>query len=135
MTRKTCYLRLRLSTSELYVHSRTVTGSPILLHNLFPHKLTLNSLQISVHASPFGSGQPVIPTARSVTLARVASPLSVDRTYQSLFLQSLKNYFDLTPRLVKQGDLIAIGLDTDSAIFSGDAEKRDEDDGENSDLT
>ena len=109
-----------------------MTGSPILLRNLFPHKLALSSLQIFVHASPFGSGAPVIPTARSVTLARVASPLSVDRTYQSLSLQSLKNHFGLTPRLVKQGDLIAIGLDTDSAGFSRDG---GQDAGENSDFT
>lgn len=110
-------------------------GSPILLHNLFPHKVALNSLQISVHASPFGSGQPAIPTARSVTLARVVSPLSVDRTYQPLFLQSLKNYFDSTLRLVKQGDLIAVGIDTDSASFNGVAEEGGRDAGENSDLT
>jgi peroxin-6 len=44
-------------------------------------------------ASPFGSRQPAIPTARSVTVARVASPISTDRTYQPLFLRSLKNYF------------------------------------------
>lgn len=109
-------------------------GSPVLLHNLLSHNLASSSLQISVHPSPFGSGQPTIPTARSVTLARVASPLSVDRTYQPLFLQSLKTYFDSIPRLVKQGDIIAIGLDTDSANFSGDADEGDQDAGEKSNL-
>lgn len=70
---------------------------------------------ISLRASPFGSRQPVIPTARTVTVARVASPISLDRTYQYLFLRSLKSYFGVKKRLVKRGDLIAIGVDTDFA--------------------
>jgi len=37
----------------------------------------------------------------------------MDRTYQPLFLRSLKTYFNVTKRLVKQGALIAISLDTD----------------------
>jgi peroxin-6 len=73
-------------------------------------------MPISLQTSPFGSGQPAIPTARTVTLARVASPLSTDRTYQPLFLRSLKVYFDGMKRLVKQGDVIAVGIDTDALL-------------------
>lgn len=86
-------------------------GAPHLLHNISAPSY---STKIIVCASPFGSRQPVIPTARSVTVARVASPISMDRAYQPLFLLSLKAYFNFTKRLVKQGDLVAIGLDTDS---------------------
>lgn len=89
-------------------------SSPILLHNLVSSSHAKNSSQISIYASPFGSGKPVIPTARSITVARVASPISIDRTYQALFLESLKTYFSLSGRLVKQGDLIAISIDTDT---------------------
>lgn len=71
---------------------------------------------ISLHTSPFGSSRPIVPTARAVTVARVASPLSTDRTYQSLFLHSLKAYFDETNRLVKNGDLIAVGIDTNAIL-------------------
>lgn len=49
-----------------------------------------------------------------MTVARVASPISTNRTYQPLFLRSLKNYFGVQKRLIKKGDLIAIGVDTDS---------------------
>lgn len=62
---------------------------------------------------------PSIPTARSVTVARVASPISTDRTYQPLFLRSLKTFFK-TKHLAKQGDLIAISINTDDAGLSND---------------
>jgi peroxin-6 len=45
----------------------------------------------------------------------------MDRTYQPMFLRSLKTYFDLTKRLVKQGDLIAVNLDTDVVGRFGDS--------------
>lgn len=68
---------------------------------------------LSLHPSPFGSKQPTVPVAKSVTIARVTAPISVDRTYQSAFLGSLKAYFSNTKRLVKQGDLIGVGLNSD----------------------
>lgn len=63
--------------------------------------------------SPFGPCQPVIPTANRVTLSRVASPLSIDRMYQPLFLHALKAHLDGPKRLVKPGDIVAVGVDTD----------------------
>jgi peroxin-6 len=63
--------------------------------------------------SPFGDNTPPIPVARTVTVARVASPISVDRTYQPLCLRALKDYFESKKRLVKQGDLIAVAIRTD----------------------
>ncbi|KAF8078217.1 AAA-domain-containing protein [Lyophyllum atratum] len=93
----------------------TVAGSPLLLHNLFPDIPRVEKF-IYLHSTPFGSRPPAIPSALAVTIARVASPLSVDRTYQPLFLNSLKAYFDATKRLVKQGDLIAVSIDTDDII-------------------
>lgn len=62
-----------------------------------------------------------MPTARTVTVAKIASPYSNDRTYQEFFLQALKAYFMSTKRLLKKGDLIAIPLDTE---FAGLAERR-----------
>lgn len=53
-------------------------------------------------------------------MARVASPISTDRTYQPLFLRSLKTYFK-TKHLAKQGDLIALSLDTDDAGLINDS--------------
>lgn len=89
-------------------------ASPVLIRNLCSTSNTISPCHVSIHASPFGSRRPTIPTAKSVTVARVASPISTDRTYQNLFLRSLKAYFDASKRLVKQDDLIAITLDTDA---------------------
>jgi len=85
--------------------------------------------RISLRPSPFGSRQPAIPIARGVTIARVASPVAVDRAYQTLFLHSLKSFFDSDKRLVKNGDIIAIPLDTDAANhYEANPERGDPDD-------
>ena len=49
--------------------------------------------------------------AKAVTIARVASRLSTNRSYQPLVLQGLKSFFDGKKRLVKQGDLLAVKVD------------------------
>ncbi|KAJ7093066.1 AAA-domain-containing protein [Mycena epipterygia] len=105
----------------------TVQGSPVLLHNTCPAAPSLSARTLSLHSSPFGSGRPVIPTARAVTIARVASPVSVDRAYQSSFLRSLKNYFNDSKRLVKHGDLIAVGINTDIDSTVDEPEAQDAD--------
>lgn len=56
----------------------------------------------------------MVPTARTLNVARIASPISTNRAYQPLFMHSLKVYFDSTQRLVKKGDIIAVSLDTDT---------------------
>ncbi|KAF8964138.1 P-loop containing nucleoside triphosphate hydrolase protein [Flammula alnicola] len=93
-----------------------VAGSPLLIHNTFPDEAEAYSFQppsIHIRPSPFGSFNPVIPIARSITIARVASPISTNRQYQHLFINSLKAYFDSNKRLMKQGDILAISIDTD----------------------
>jgi len=86
-----------------------------LLYNLNPEHWPSQTF-LSVHPSPFGSREPVIPIARSVTIARVASPFSINRVYQPLFLQALKDYFRGNRSLVKKGDIIAVGIDTDDIL-------------------
>ncbi|KAJ4501694.1 P-loop containing nucleoside triphosphate hydrolase protein [Lentinula lateritia] len=90
-------------------------GSPVLLHNLIQETLS----SISLHPSPFGSREPSIPIAHSVTVARVASPLSINKAYQNSFLEALKTHFTLGKRLIKQGDIVAVGIDTDSIARQG----------------
>ncbi|KAF5376523.1 hypothetical protein D9757_008308 [Collybiopsis confluens] len=85
-------------------------GSPILLHNLAREN---HSSAVSLQPSSFGSREPPIPIAHSVTIARVASPLSINKMYQKSFLDALKSHFSLRKRLVKQGDLVAVSIDTD----------------------
>jgi peroxin-6 len=49
--------------------------------------------------------------AKAVTIARVASRLSTNRSYQPLVLQGIKSFFDGNKRLIKQGDLLAVKVD------------------------
>ncbi|KAJ6606664.1 AAA-domain-containing protein [Mycena vulgaris] len=110
---------VRVIANDSLVQANTIVqGSPILLHNICPASSSLSAGTLVFHPAPFGSGQPVIPTARAVTIARVASPVSVDRAYQPSFLRSLKSYFNDSKRLVKQGDLIAVGINTDMAVLN-----------------
>lgn len=105
--------------------SGIVCGSPLLLHNAFADQSETSSLTLpALHVRPstFGSLDPAIPTARTVTVARIASPLSINRQYQSLFINSLKGYFDSGKRLVKQGDLLAVAIDTN---FSRSSPEKD----------
>lgn len=108
------------------MHCRGVaSGSPLLLHNTCADEADMYAHaqpHVVIKPSPFGSLNPAIPIARSITIARVASPLSINRQYQNLFITSLKSYFDTSRRLVKQGDLIAVTIDTDDSRFALESE-------------
>ncbi|KAJ7231442.1 P-loop containing nucleoside triphosphate hydrolase protein [Mycena haematopus] len=108
-----------IADGSLVTSNGIVQASPVLLHNICPVSPSSPPRTLSLHSSPFGSGQPAIPTAKAVTIARVASPISVDRAYQSSFLRSLKAYFNNSKRLVKHGDLIAVGVDTETNSAEG----------------
>ncbi|THG96832.1 hypothetical protein EW026_g5078 [Hermanssonia centrifuga] len=101
----------------------TISVSSMLHYNMVKDPSKLRSTRIEVLPTPFGSSRPAIPTARTVTIARIASPLSVDRAYQPLFLRKLHDYFNHHKRLVKQGDLIAVSLDTDVIGYSCHSEE------------
>ena len=88
-----------------------VACSPLLQYNL---SRDCSSPSLLIRASSFGSGPLDIPVVRTLSVARVASPFSTDRTYQALFLLALKQHFQGAKRLVKQGDIIAVGIDTDA---------------------
>lgn len=111
---------------SMLIHCRGVAcGSPLLLHNTCADEADMYALQqphVVIKPSPFGSLNPAIPIARSITIARVASSLSINRQYQNIFISSLKSYFDSSRRLVKQGDLIAVTIDTDASRFAAELE-------------
>ncbi|KAK0545463.1 peroxisomal assembly protein [Tilletia horrida] len=82
-----------------------------------------------------------IPFAESLTISRLASPLSIDRTYQPLFLEALRTYFQPGPspsssslasgdaeqterskrRIVKDGQVIAVGIQKGKIRFTKEA--------------
>ncbi|POW11224.1 hypothetical protein PSTT_05392 [Puccinia striiformis] len=59
-----------------------------------------------------------LPTIRSLTLARLASPQALTKSYQPSFLRALKKYFKNNLRVLRDGDIIAIAIDQDSARFT-----------------
>ncbi|EIE87049.1 hypothetical protein RO3G_11760 [Rhizopus delemar RA 99-880] len=55
------------------------------------------------------------PISSAVTIARVASPTSMDKALQSVCLDSLKQWFEQKERIVCKGDVIAVPINEDSA--------------------
>lgn len=85
--------------------------SPLLLVNL---GITAAGAQVRL-APVRDCNQPlegVLPTATSVTIARVALPITLDKTYQQSFFAQLKAYFNDAHRCVRQGDVIPVVIDT-----------------------
>ncbi|KAJ2917643.1 hypothetical protein MD484_g2754, partial [Candolleomyces efflorescens] len=119
---------------SLVTKSGTLKASPVLLHNIRGQDSSESPTQVynelKLLPSPFGSHRPFVPTARTVTVARVASPLSISRQYQHAFLSGLKAYFEGAARLVKQGDLIAIAIDIDSSRWVQEKAEGESGDGE-----
>ena len=59
------------------------------------------------------------PIAREMTLLRVSTPLSTERSVQNGLFVSLKRYFEQKSRIVKQGDTIAVPVDAKTSRLFG----------------
>ncbi|KAG7705983.1 hypothetical protein KL950_003559 [Ogataea haglerorum] len=53
-----------------------------------------------------------VPLAKEVVIARVASPITLDRTMQHLFLSNLKSYFESKHRVIMKDQYIPVPIDT-----------------------
>lgn len=100
--------------------SSTILASPVLLFNI-GQDLTSTS-ELILRSSPVGASEPAVPIAKSVTLARVASPISVNRVYEPLFLRSLKKRLE-GRHMVKRGDMLAVDIDTDLCRINDDLDE------------
>lgn len=92
-----------------------VAGSPILLNNIFGCDLFSDSPSLYISPSPFGASQPTMPVARVITVARIASPFSINKRHQSIFLKALKAYFESGRKLMKPSDVFAVSVNTDDS--------------------
>ncbi|ONH65164.1 Peroxisomal biogenesis factor 6 [Cyberlindnera fabianii] len=94
-----------LALAEPNTHPKgTIQISPITLINLgYPTTITLRRT-----TATFSS----IPIAQSLTVSRIASPMTLSKVYEPCFLANLKLYFESATRLVSLGDLIAIPFDS-----------------------
>ncbi|GAA5964160.1 hypothetical protein JCM3765_005357 [Sporobolomyces pararoseus] len=103
---------LETSPSSTTEGSILVHLPPPLLYNLLgPSPSSTCSLSLEPAPSVSSTLPPSLPTAASLTLARIASPHSVNKLYQPLFLEGLKDHFQNRKRVVKKGDVIAISID------------------------
>ncbi len=68
------------------------------------------------------------PIAKEVTLLRISTPLSTERTLQQGILTALKQHFEYKRRILRQGDLVALGIDTGtSRILAHNSTSQDAD--------
>lgn len=86
--------------------------SPSMLFNLCPSF----SDHTVVRVFPLGSEPLVVPVAKCISLSRILSPLSNSRKYEPSYIAALRSYFTASRRLVKQGDIIALSINVDSAL-------------------
>jgi peroxin-6 len=87
---------------------KAAIASPVLLHNLGAFSSREKTLRVRIRAVPAATGPPMIPVATSITLARVASPLSTLRKYDDALSRALHEELKDGRLLVQHGDLIAI---------------------------
>ncbi|KAI5291288.1 peroxisomal assembly protein [Ascosphaera aggregata] len=61
------------------------------------------------------------PTAKEVTLHKISTPLSLDRTLQPAIFGALKKHFESKKRIVKSADIIGVSVDEGLGriVFSG----------------
>jgi peroxin-6 len=98
--------------------SPTVFMSPILLANmentpycrLSPLKRTP---QLGRAPQPKITSSSRPPFLQELTLLKIATPISTERTVQNILFTNLKNHFASRTRIVRKGDLIAIPIDED----------------------
>lgn len=80
--------------------------SPFTIYNLGSPK--------SVQVHKF-SDEPLskhLPVAKEITISRLASPITTERIYQQAFLSGLRAYFESCRRVVQNGDIVAVPIDT-----------------------
>lgn len=67
-----------------------------------------------------------LPFADSLTISRIAGPLSINRKYQHLFLGALRTYFESGRRIVQQGDIFAVTFDKSKIRWAIDEGNEDD---------
>ncbi|KAL6720837.1 peroxisomal assembly protein [Lecanora helva] len=97
--------------------------SPVLLANLGQPE-AINVVPLKVHPSIVGTvsqserGKPKAdataypPVAREMTFLRISTPLSTERALQTGIFAVLKHHFEVKRRILKEGDLLGLFLDT-----------------------
>ena len=110
MKGKRIYLRIFPLIDPNSACTGTIYCSPLLLLNLgWPSDMTLEP--IGAGSQLENSFSNLFPVATSVTISRVAMPLSLDRTVQNLALKSLMLHFKECKRAVRKNQYIGVPID------------------------
>lgn len=127
----------RDSISSLVANSTNVATihlSPILLANLGdPTNVSMTTIAISKRATlkrpmtprPLSVSSRMPPIASDVTLRKVITPLSTERSLNNTLFANLKQYFEERQRIVRPGDLLAVRIDESlgRSIYEGEVEQ------------
>ncbi|KAK6909470.1 hypothetical protein I203_103489 [Kwoniella mangroviensis CBS 8507] len=119
--------------------------SPSLHRSLLP--LSTSDGSITVQPTSFGARSPTLPTAKTLTLARIATAEGTDKRYERSWLKGLKSYFSTKNKrqskekskdeadgiLVKTGDIISIPVCISKPLGDNENIKEEEDDDEEND--
>jgi peroxin-6 len=110
MSRKSSFLDMMGSQSYA-----SAFASPLLLENLGgPSHIRIQPLAAIAAAYPEKlkiTSSSLPPYAKEVTLMKLATPLSLDRSLQPSLFTGLREFFEQKRRIVKSGDLVAIAID------------------------
>lgn len=115
-----------LAWERLDDHDSELPLEPILIppnryRSLFPHP-KIGPAEVTISPTPFGARTPTLPTAKTITLARLATTESVDKRYERSWLKGLRSHFGKTSsedgRLVRRGDVLAIPIWQDRPMSS-----------------
>ncbi|KAI0464666.1 peroxisomal assembly protein [Komagataella kurtzmanii] len=117
------YIRIHAFTDPNTYEKGCIYLNPILSFNLNNPKIvklcpiSIPDKRFELQAFHFSK---FIPLAKQVTIARVSSPVTLDRTLQTLFLTNLKTYFESGRKVLSKDQLIPIPVDTllAKSIFS-----------------
>jgi peroxin-6 len=107
-------------------------ANPILLSPFLHRCLGLHAVsgEVLLDPTPFGARQPTLPTAKAMTLARIATAEGVDKRYERSWLRGLRRHFtskdgikrqladpeEKEGRLVRRGDVIAVPIWRDRPV-------------------
>ncbi|WWC94829.1 hypothetical protein V866_001679 [Kwoniella sp. B9012] len=138
-----------LAWERLDEYDNDLTFNPILLSPSLHRSLIPTSSSggsITVQPTSFGARSPTLPTAKTLTLARIATAEGTDKRYERSWVKGLKSYFSTKNKrqskgkskdeadgiLVKTGDIISIPvyiskpLDDNENIEEEDDEENDD---------
>lgn len=87
-------------------HPTHLRLSPLLAKSqeTFGPRIATQNAKIDISSSP--------PVAKELTIMRISTPLSTERALQTGIFVALKQHFESKRRMVRQGDIIALDIDT-----------------------